>query len=85
MTDPVAALRARIDAVDDAVLALLGERLAIARAIGQHKPTLGRDAEREAAVIARLRALDATLADAVPDIWDALFATSDAWQRRDRG
>ncbi|MEZ4470153.1 MAG: chorismate mutase [bacterium] len=85
MTDPLAPLRARIDALDDALLALLAERLEVARRLGALKASPGRDAAREAAIITRLAPLAPELAELVPALWELLFQTSDAWQRRDRG
>lgn len=53
------ALRARIDALDDALLALVAERARVASALGFAKAALGRplrDEAREAQVRARLTA-----------------------------
>ncbi len=51
--------RARIDAIDDAIVALLAERAARVDALWRHKAATGvpvKDPAREAAVFARLRA-----------------------------
>lgn len=56
----LADLRARIDAVDADLVALLGRRFALTRAVGALKASHGlppRDPAREAAVQARLAAL----------------------------
>lgn len=56
-SDELGALRARIDAVDDALLTLLSERAALAQAVGRTKQggSIYRP-EREAQIIRRLRA-----------------------------
>lgn len=57
--DTLTALRARIDAVDDALVGLMVERLALAAEAGATKRAAGlpvRDATREAEILARARA-----------------------------
>jgi chorismate mutase len=73
----VAAHRARIDALDDAIVALLADRAAEVAALWEAKAAAGDaviDAPREAAVYARLRtvAADAGLA---PEAVEAVFRT----------
>jgi chorismate mutase len=73
----VAAHRARIDALDDAIVALLAARAAEVAALWEAKGAAGdavHDAPREAAVYSRLRttAADAGLA---PDAVEAVFRT----------
>lgn len=60
----VDALRARLDAVDDALLALLAERAALVGALWAHKDAAGHarlDPAREAEIVARLRVRAAAL------------------------
>lgn len=74
----VEALRAAIDAVDDRLLALIGERMALVRAIGRVKAAQGPlrpDPAREAAIVARL-AGGAVDGETVAAVWGALFAAS---------
>ena len=59
--DPLAYLRRRIDAVDDELAVLLARRTALTGAVQDHKATTGeyagqrgRDAEREAEIVARM-------------------------------
>jgi len=59
--DPLGYLRRRIDAVDDELAVLLARRTALTAAVQDHKATTGeyagqagRDAEREAAIVARM-------------------------------
>jgi len=59
--DPLAYLRRRIDAVDDELAVLLARRTALTGAVQDHKTTAGeyagqrgRDAEREAEIVARM-------------------------------
>lgn len=59
--DPMAYLRRRIDAVDDELAVLLARRTALTGAVQDHKTTTGehagqrgRDAEREAEIVARM-------------------------------
>ena len=59
--DPLAYLRRRIDAVDDELAVLLARRTALTAAVQDHKATKGeyagqrgRDAEREAEIVARM-------------------------------
>jgi chorismate mutase/GNAT superfamily N-acetyltransferase len=59
--DPLAYLRRRIDAVDDELAVLLARRTALTAAVQDHKATTGeyagqrgRDAEREAEIVARM-------------------------------
>ena len=59
--DPLAYLRRRIDAVDNELAVLLARRTALTGAVQDHKATTGehagqrgRDAEREAAIVARM-------------------------------
>ena len=59
--DPLAYLRRRIDAVDDELAVLLARRTALTAAVQDHKTTTGeyagqrgRDAEREAEIVARM-------------------------------
>lgn len=83
--ETIEALRRRIDAIDDRLLALLAERLAVAEAIGRVKATEGRggsDPAREAAIIDRLSADGAVPPDVVALIWPALFTVSLWVQRR---
>ena len=60
-SDPLAYLRRRIDAVDDELAVLLARRTALTAAVQDHKATTGeyagqrgRDAEREAEIVARM-------------------------------
>lgn len=56
-TDPVAALRRRVDAVDDRLAELLGERARLTALIQQRKPVsghAGRDAVREREIVTRM-------------------------------
>jgi len=68
--DPVlAGFRKSIDNIDAALIHMLAERFRITQAVGEHKATLGlpaSDNAREAAQIARLRAL-AVEADLDPE------------------
>jgi chorismate mutase len=60
--EPLRAYRASIDNIDAALVHLLAERFKITKAVGRHKATVGlppMDPEREAAQVARLRALAA--------------------------
>lgn len=71
-------LRRRIDGIDDRLLALLAERLEIAREMARLKRRIGdlrRDPAREAQIIARLAdgPLDGTI---IEPIWQALLAAS---------
>ncbi len=66
--DPLAYLRRRIDAVDDELAVLLARRTALTAAVQDHKVATGeyagergRDAEREAEIVARM-------ADQVPEL-----------------
>jgi chorismate mutase len=71
----VAAHRARIDALDDALVALLAERAAVVADLWAAKGAHGepvRDAAREAAVYARLRTR-ARAAGLEPDAVEAVF------------
>ena len=76
----VAQLRARIDAVDDALAALLEERARITARIQEGKPVrghAGRDATREARIIARMARQAPTLGEAgVARIMDAVISAS---------
>lgn len=77
-SDEIAALRAAIDGVDDRLLVLIGERLALVRAIGRVKAARGAvvpDPAREAAIVARL-AGGAVDGETVAAVWGALFAAS---------
>ena len=56
MTDPVKKIRARIDALDDRIVDLLGERAAQAQAIGHAKSGAKYRPEREAQVLRRVTA-----------------------------
>lgn len=83
-------LRGEIDAVDDALYALIARRLEIARALGEAKRTLdrdGRDPAREAAIVARLTADGVDERPVPPDlislVWGALF-TASRWVQRAR-
>lgn len=73
----LAALRGRVDEVDDRLVALIQERLTIARELGRLKASAGQvgpDEPRQAAIIERLSAhLPARDVEA---IWGALFAAS---------
>jgi PPOX class probable F420-dependent enzyme len=62
--DPVAALRRRVDDVDDEVAVLLEQRAGLTALIQQHKEVpgrAGRDREREDAIVARMSRLAPTL------------------------
>jgi chorismate mutase/prephenate dehydratase len=62
VTDPIAAIRASIDAVDDELVRLLNRRAALAAELVAHKRECGLaicDQKREAAVIARVKANNA--------------------------
>jgi len=77
--DELAALRRRMDHVDDRLLALLAERLALAEAMGRVKRRDGapaRDAAREAHIVERLGATGRVDPAIVDGIWHALFAAS---------
>ncbi|MCA9543018.1 MAG: chorismate mutase [Myxococcales bacterium] len=83
--DLIAELRAQVDAVDDRLLAALGERLALARALGDAKAARGlrgRDPARERAIVARLAAQGAVPPDLVSHVWAALF-TASRWVQTD--
>ena len=57
--DPVARLRAHVDAVDDELAVLLGRRAALTAAVQRYKEVpghAGRDPEREAAIVRRMSA-----------------------------
>jgi chorismate mutase/GNAT superfamily N-acetyltransferase len=61
-TDPVAAVRGRIDAVDDRLAALLAERASLTAVAQRLKPVpghAGRDPAREAEIVARMTGLAA--------------------------
>jgi chorismate mutase/GNAT superfamily N-acetyltransferase len=56
-SDPVGSLRAQVDAVDDELALLLARRTALTAAVQGFKPVpghAGRDAEREAEIVARM-------------------------------
>ena len=75
----VAALRAAMDGVDDALLALVAQRLGLARQLGAAKAArgiAGRDPSRERAIVARLSAQGAVPGDLVASVWAALFTAS---------
>jgi chorismate mutase/GNAT superfamily N-acetyltransferase len=58
--DPVATLRARVDATDDALAELLEQRLTLTGLIQEHKPVggqAGRDPEREEEIVQRMSGL----------------------------
>ena len=81
--DPLAYLRRRIDAVDDELAVLLARRTALTAAVQDHKATTGeyagqrgRDAGREAEIVARM-------AQHVPELGPERIAQGDA--HRDRG
>jgi chorismate mutase len=71
----IAGLRARIDEVDDAIVALLAARATLVGALWHAKAEAGvdvKDPEREEAVFARLRAAAAT-AGLDPEAVDEVF------------
>ncbi|TMJ11917.1 MAG: hypothetical protein E6G94_14905 [Alphaproteobacteria bacterium] len=85
---PLAALRAELDSLDDAILALIDCRLAATAAIAEAKAdegggTLALRPRRQAEIVARLqgRAVHAS-PEAVADIWRELMAHSLQAQRR---
>lgn len=74
-------LRAEVDRADDALLALLVERVRLARSIGEHKRAVGLalvDPEREEEIKARLAALAGPATEpldarAIRRLWEALL------------
>lgn len=81
--EAVVRLRAEMDALDDALLVLVAQRLTLARALAQAKG--GRpgtpDPTREAAIIARLTAQACVPPAAVEQVWGALLTASRDAQR----
>lgn len=81
----MAEVRSGVDAVDRALMTLLGQRFAYMRAAARIKPTRDavRDEARKAQVIANARA-SARAADipeaAIADIWDRLVEASIAYE-----
>ena len=80
------ALRAEIESVDAAIVALVGRRQALAREIGEHKRRLGMpvlDPPREAAVVRRVAELarqNGVPEEAVRELFRRLMAVSRAAQ-----
>lgn len=77
----IATLRRAIDAIDDRLLPLIAERLALAAHLGRAKGSAAPDPAREAEIIARLAAAGAVPPDLVALIWRALFTASRRVQR----
>lgn len=81
----IAGLRAEVDAVDDAILGLLAERLRLARALGHAKGgTPGApDYAREQAILDRLLARELVPEAAIAAVWATLFVVAREAQATD--
>jgi chorismate mutase len=79
-TDPMAAIRARIDDVDGQLARLLAERAALTAAAQRSKAVsgpAGRDPQREAEIVARMAALAPELGEAgIARIMDTVITVS---------
>ncbi len=72
-------LRGRIDAVDERLVALFGERMALSAQIGGYKRARGlpvRDAAREKALLARIRALAGERGEEAEALYQTILALS---------
>lgn len=91
--DPLAYLRRRIDAVDDELAVLLARRTALTVAVQDHKAATGeqagpqgRDADREAEIVARMaRRVPQLGPDRIARVMHTVIAEGlEAWERSER-